>query len=126
MIEFYHSKRNDMLKLGCTVPNLANICLHRSTNVKFYPFPEGGKDLLKTIKEDMVGGLSIVVTRKAVVGQTHIRSSSNTYKSIVGFGSSQLYPHAMCQPIPTGLYTRWEFNPDLQRFKPRSKKNQIV
>ena len=27
-----------------------------------------------------------------------------------------------CQPMPTGLYTRWEFNADLHRFKPRSNK----
>ena len=26
MIEFYHNKGIDMLKLGCTLPNLANIC----------------------------------------------------------------------------------------------------
>ena len=31
MIEFYHNKGIDMLKLGCTLLNLANICLHRST-----------------------------------------------------------------------------------------------
>ena len=124
IIEFHHSKRIDMLKLGCTLPNLANICLHCSTNVKFYPFPEGDKDLLEKIREDMVGGPSIVFTRKAVVGQTRIRSSSNTCKSIVGIDASQLYPYAMCQPMPTGLYTRWEFNADLQRFKPRSNKTR--
>ena len=27
-IEFYHNKGIDMLKLGCTLPNLPNICLH--------------------------------------------------------------------------------------------------
>ena len=32
MIQFYHNKGIDMLKLGCTLPNLANICLHKSTN----------------------------------------------------------------------------------------------
>ena len=26
MIEFYHDKGIDMLKLGCTLPNLENIC----------------------------------------------------------------------------------------------------
>ena len=26
-IDFYHDKGIDMLKLGCTLPNLANICL---------------------------------------------------------------------------------------------------
>ena len=46
MIDFYHDKDIDMLKLGCTLPNLANICLHKSTNAKFYPFTEGEKDLL--------------------------------------------------------------------------------
>ena len=31
MIEFYHQKEIDMLKLGCTLPKMANICLHKST-----------------------------------------------------------------------------------------------
>ena len=34
-----------MLKLGCTLPNLANVCLHKSTDAKLYPFTEGDKDL---------------------------------------------------------------------------------
>ena len=29
MIEFYHQKEIDMLKLGCTLPNLENFCLHK-------------------------------------------------------------------------------------------------
>ena len=37
MLEFYHNKGIDMLKLGCTLPNLANICLHKATNHKFFP-----------------------------------------------------------------------------------------
>ena len=45
MIQFYHNKGIDMLKLGCTLPNLANICLHKSTNYKFYTFCESDKDL---------------------------------------------------------------------------------
>ena len=28
VLAFYHKKGLDMLKLGCTLPNLANICLH--------------------------------------------------------------------------------------------------
>ena len=40
MIEFYHDKRIDMLKLGCTLLNSANICLYISTDSKFYPFTE--------------------------------------------------------------------------------------
>ena len=58
------------------------------------------------------------------MGQTRIRSSSNTCKSIVGIDASQLYNYAMCQPMPTGLYTRWEFNANLQRFKLQSNKSR--
>ena len=47
MIPFYHDKDIDMLKLGCTLPNLANLCLHKSTDSKFYPFTEGDKDILE-------------------------------------------------------------------------------
>ena len=35
-----------------------------------------------------------------------IRKSANICKSIVGIDASQLYPYSMCQPMPTGLYTR--------------------
>ena len=32
MIEVYHDKGKEMLKLGCTLPNSENICLHKSTD----------------------------------------------------------------------------------------------
>ena len=73
LIEFYHNKGIDMLKLGCTLPDLANICLHKSTDLKVYPFTESDKDLLEKIREDMVGGPFIGFTRKAVVDETFIR-----------------------------------------------------
>ena len=37
-LAFYHKKENDMLKLGCTLANLAKICLHKSTSANLYPF----------------------------------------------------------------------------------------
>ena len=123
-IEFYQQKEIDKLKLGCTLPNLANICLHKSTDSKFYPFTESEKDLLEKIGEDMVGGLTIVFTRKAVVDETFIRKSKNLCQSIVGIDASQLYPYLMCQPMPTGLYTRWNSDTESQKFKPRQKKTR--
>ena len=47
MIASYHDKDIDMLKLGCTLPNLAKICLHKSTDAKFYPSTEADKHLLE-------------------------------------------------------------------------------
>ena len=124
MIECYHNKGIDMLKLGCTLPNLANICLHKSTDSNFYPFTESEKDLLKKIREVMVGGPSFVFTRKAVVDATFIRKSSNLGQSIVGIDAGQLYPYSMCQPMPTGLYTRWEYDSETKRFTARQNKSR--
>ena len=63
MIEFYHNKGIDMLKLECTLPKLANICLHKSTDSIIYPFTESDKVLLEKIREKMVEVPSFVFTR---------------------------------------------------------------
>ena len=72
----------------------------------------------------MTGGPSIVFTRKAIVDQTYIRNTENICKSIVGIDASQLYPFSMCQEMPTGLYTRWEFDSDSQKFIARQNKSR--
>ena len=113
-----------MFKLRCTLPNLAKICLHKSTSAKFYPFTETTKELLQKIREVMVGGPSIVFTRKAVVDETFIRNSRIICKSTVGIDASQLYPYSRCQPMPTGLYTRWEYDTAFNRFKPQQNKSR--
>ena len=124
MIVFYHEKDIDMLELGCILPNLANICLHKSTDAKFNPFTDGDKDLFEKIREDIVGGPSIVFTHKAVVDETFIRKSANICKSNVVIEASQLYPYSTCQPMPTGLYTRWNFNSGRSRFTRRQNKTR--
>ena len=68
-IEFHHTKGINMLKLECTLPKLATICLHKSTDSKFHPFTESKKDLLEKIPEDIVDGPSIVFARNAVVDE---------------------------------------------------------
>ena len=118
-VQFYHQKENDMLKLGCTLPNLANICLHKSNNEKFYPFCKIDRDLHQKIREDMTDGQSIVFSRKAVVDKIFIRDSSKICKSIVWIYERQFYPYSMCQDMPTWLYTRWEFHSDMQKFNAR-------
>ena len=93
--DFYDNKGVRMLKLGCTLPNLVNIFLHKSTDTIFCPFTENNKHLLVEIQEDVVGGPSIVSTRKAVVVETFIRKSTSICKSIVGIDASQLYSSSM-------------------------------
>ena len=70
----------------------------------------------------MTGGPSIVFTKKAVANETFIRKSKNLCKSIVGIDASQLYPYSMCQDMPTGLYTRWDYNEETQKLKARQNR----
>ena len=65
MLYFYHKKGTDILKLGCTLPNLAIIYLHKSTASKFYPFIKSNKDLLLKIREHMLGGPSIFFDKES-------------------------------------------------------------
>ena len=124
MMEFYHQKQFDMLKLCCSLPNLASICQHKSTDSKLYPFTESDKDFLEKIREDMVGGPSIVVTRKAVVDETFIRKATILSKSNVSVDASQVYPYSMCQPMPTGFYTKRKYDSESQNFMPRQNKTR--
>ena len=47
-------------------------------------------------------------------------------KSLVGIDASQLYPYSMCQPMPTGLYTRWEYGSETRRFTARQNKSRFI
>ena len=101
-----------MLKLGCTLPNFADTCHYSSTSPNFYPFLDKDNELLEKIQKDIVGAPSIVFTQKVVGGETILWSSSEDCKSILGVNASQFYPYATCQAMPTGLYTRLDFNGD--------------
>ena len=64
----------------------------------------------------MVGGPSIVFTRNAVVDERFICKSSNLRKSVVGINATQFYPYSLCQPMSTGLHTRWEYDSETKRL----------
>ena len=73
MFALNHRKAIDMLKLVFTLPNLGNVCLHKYTDAKLYPFTGEDKDLLEEFQEYVAGGPSIIFTREAVVYETFIR-----------------------------------------------------
>ena len=57
-----------MLKHGCTLPNLANICLQKSTDAKIYPFTEADKNLLKKFeKTSLVAHLSFLHAKQLLM-----------------------------------------------------------
>ena len=56
----------------------------------FFTFTESYKNLLKRKRGNIVGGLAIVFTKKAVVDETFNQNSINWFKSIVEIDASQL------------------------------------
>ena len=126
MIVFFLDKDIDMVKLGCTFPKLPIICVHKSTDAKFYPFTEGDKDFLERIREDVGGGPSIIFTRKAVVHGTFIRKSANICKSIVGVDASQTMSLLdVSSHADWCLYTLG-FDSETSRFTPRQNKTRSL
>ena len=122
-IAFKGDKHLDMLKLGCTLPKLANICLHNPTNVKFYTFTDGHRPMGKNSRRRRWWSM-YRFTRKAIVDETFIRKSKNICKSIVGIDISRLYPYPMCQTMPTALCKRWDIDSETSRFTPRQNKTR--
>ena len=118
MIAFYHDKDIDMLKPGCTLTNVTKTWLHKSTDLNFYPFKEGDEDLLEKIRGNLVGTPSVVFTRKAVVDEIFIRSSTELFKSFAGIDASQLYPYSKTQTMSIGLFTRWDLDSETGGFTP--------
>ena len=114
MKDFHHNEGTDVLKLGCALPNLPKVCLHRATTNYW-------RELVKTW---LVVHL-LYLHGKAVVNDTFVRDSTNLCKSIVGIGASQLYPFSMCQSMPTGLYARWELESEPGKLKLRQNKTRI-
>ena len=105
-IAFYHDKGIDMLKHDGTLPNLANICLYKSTDAKLYPFTEAEKVMLEKTRDYNLNDPPIVFTHETVADETFIRNSTNKCQSIAGIDARQLYPCSMCQPMAVGRSTR--------------------
>ena len=90
MVDLYHNKENDVLKLGCTLPTLQIFVFTCQLPQSFFPSQRAIK--LSWEKYTMIRGPSIVLTRKAVVHEVLIFYSSNWCKTILRIDTSQLYP----------------------------------
>ena len=73
---------------------------------------------MNKIREDMVGGPSIVFTRKAIGRKPKFVRLKTCVRLEVGIDASQLYSFSMCQEMPTGLYARWEIDAKKKKFVP--------
>ena len=58
--------------------------------------------------------------------ENFICKSSNLCKPIVSIDAIQLCPYSMCQTLPIGLYTRWEYDSGIKRFTGRKSNSRSL
>ena len=117
MSDFYAERNMDMFKYAISVPGLSlrYLFLTLGPEVYFSLIDKRNADLYYKIKNNIVGGPSIVFNRYHEKNKTYIRNGPSTCKKIIGFDANALYLWALMQNMPTGTFVRRKAD---QNFKP--------
>ena len=105
---FYFRKGIDVFKTAILVPGIARQLLFKSArkqHANFAFFDQNNDDLYQIIKQNIVGGPSIIFTRHHCAGKTFIGSGKQC-GSILGFDANALYLQAIGKPMPVGPFVR--------------------
>ena len=111
MKEFYTTLGVDIFKDAVSLPGVSQRYILRKTlkGRKGYKPPElyaPNKEAYDMLKAAVVGGPSLVFTRKHVAGETKIRShqheDAKPTKRILGYDANSLYPSTMMKEMPCG------------------------
>ena len=111
MKEFYTNLGVDIFKDAVSLPGVSKQYILRKTlqRRRGYTPPElytPNKEAYEMLKTAVVGGPSLVFTRKHVAGETRIRShqyeNARLVKRILGYDANSLYPSTMMKEMPCG------------------------
>ena len=119
----YETRGIDMFKNGVRVNGLTLISMFNDLPEKTYftLFNETSKVLHELMKDNIVGGPSLIFTRYHEKGVTRIRQNeyredARKCQSIVGYDANALYLWSLMQDMPTRWYMRRreenEFRPE--------------
>jgi hypothetical protein len=110
MLKFYVEKGCDLFKQTVSVPGVSRFLLYKSSQdakIAFPLFTKDDKELYWKLKNNLVGGPSIVFNRYVKVGESRVRGGDSPFvKSIEGFDCSGLYLNSMAQLLPSSYYVR--------------------
>ena len=116
MQNFYFDKHIDLFKVAVSVPGVARSMLYKTAadaGVSFSSVRPGDEDMYYLIKQNIVGGPSLIFTRDHEAGRTKMRNAEDILCAIIlGYDANALYLWAIDQFMPTGDYVR-RFGPDL-------------
>ena len=102
-VEFFRSIELDMFKDGIGIPGLTLRYLHKSMDQDTYLalFSKHQADVHTLIRQQLVGGPSIVFSRYKEKGQSTIRGGKPV-DTLEGYDANALYLWAISQTMPTG------------------------
>jgi hypothetical protein len=115
MSNFWQERNIDIFKDGVSVPGLTMKYLFSNIpDTYFSLFSEKDKDMYYSMKDNNVGGPSIIFNRyhekeKSSIRKEEMRArgkESKSCKNVVGYDANALYLWAIMQDMPTGQYTR--------------------
>ena len=122
MKEFYTSLGIDILKDAVSLPGVSEKYILRKTLQPRWGYkpPElysPNKEAYAMLKAAVVGGPSLVFTRRHVAGETRIRShqyeDARLCRRILGYDANSLYPSTMMKEMPCGPgYVKSYDNPE--------------
>ncbi|CAG2213159.1 unnamed protein product [Mytilus edulis] len=120
--KFYFEREIDLFKTSISVPGLARRILFdtgRRDGASFALFDDANSDLYFTLKNNLIGGPSIIFNRHHEVGQTFIRNDfTRPCQKILGFDANALYLYCIDQEMPTGSFARRRVE---DGFKPQKR-----
>ncbi|CAG2220677.1 unnamed protein product [Mytilus edulis] len=91
----------------------------RRDGASFALFDDANSDLYFTLKNNLIGGPSIIFNRHHEVGQTFIRNDfTRPCQKILGFDANALYLYCIDQEMPTGSFVRRRVE---DGFKPQKR-----
>ena len=120
--KYYFDRNIDMFKVSISLPGLARQMLFqcgRQAGASFSLFDETNKDLYYTIKDNIIGGPSIIFHRYHKTGETSIRGNPDKKcQTVIGFDANALYLWSIDQNMPCGPFIRRKAEND---FKPEKR-----
>ena len=120
MVRFCEQHSIDLLKVTLTLSGAANKILQRSNKGDgIFLFNCKNKDLYQGVRNNNVGGQSIMFSRYKKINETAINDEK--VKSRVGYDANALYLSAIGGNMPTGPLTHYVCNHDNTLVSEKSK-----
>lgn len=120
--KYYFNKNIDIFKVSISLPGLARQMLFecgREAGASFALFDESNKDLYYTVKDNIIGGPSIIFNRYHKAGETFIRGNPDKQcQTVVGYDANALYLWSIDQEMPCGPFVRRKAE---NEFKPEKR-----